>query len=82
MNDGVIKSYCDATEHVYGHKIGGYPSFCQSGIGDADGFGDGFKFVFQISSDAKINLNVVDNGCFMFAKNNETNDWSIYYDFY
>jgi len=81
-DEGVIDSYYDITDHVYEHKIGGYPSFCQSGIGDSDGFGDGFEFVFQISSDGKANLNVVDSGSLMFAKNEVTGEWSLYYDFY
>ncbi len=81
-DDKIIDSYYDITEHTYEHKIGGYPSFCQPGIGDSDGFGTGFEFVFQISSDEKANLNVVDNGSLMFAKNKETEEWSIYYDFY
>ncbi len=81
-NEGIINSYYDITEHTYEHKIGGYPSFCQPGIGDSDGFGEGFEFVFQISSDGKANLNVVDSGSLMFAKNKKTEEWSIYYDFY
>lgn len=75
---GAIGSYYDIIEHCYDHKIGGYPSFCQSGID----FGDGFEFVFQISSDSKLNLNVVDNGSLMFAKNGSTGEWVLYYDFY
>lgn len=31
-NSGVIDDYYDITENQYGHKLGGYPSFCQSGI--------------------------------------------------
>ncbi|MDW5289663.1 DUF1963 domain-containing protein [Formosa sp. PL04] len=81
-NEGVIEDYFDIAEHVYNHKIGGYPSFCQSGIGDAEGFGEGFQFVFQISSDEKANFNVIDSGSLMFAKNTDTNQWSVYYDFY
>lgn len=42
----------------------------------------GYEFVFQISTNEKANLNVVDNGSFMFARNAESGDWSIYYDFY
>jgi len=79
---GIIDSYYDITEHTYEHKIGGYPSFCQSGILDSEGFGPGFEFVFQISSDGKAGLNVIDQGSFMFAKNSETGEWSLYYDFY
>lgn len=64
--------------HVYEHKFGGYPSFCQPGVY----FGKDFEFIFQISSDEKANLNVVDNGSLMFSKNAKTNEWKIYYDFY
>ena len=82
-NNGTIESYYDIAKfHQYEHKIGGFPSYCQSGIGIYDGFGKGFEFVFQITSDEKINLNVIDSGSLMFAKNNKTNQWSIYYDFY
>lgn len=82
-NNGEIADYYDIADfHQYEHKIGGFPSYCQSGIGIDAGFGDGFEFVFQISSDEKINLNVIDGGSFMFAKNGKTNAWSLYYDFY
>jgi hypothetical protein len=77
-DEGEIESYYDIIEHSYTHKFGGYPSFCQSGID----FGDGFEFVFQISSDEKIGLNVVDSGSFLFAKNIKTNEWKLYFDFY
>lgn len=75
---GIIDSYYDIVEHCYEHKIGGYPSFCQSGID----FGKGFKFVLQICSDPKLNLNVIDNGSLMFAKNSSTGEWVLYYDFH
>ncbi|MCL2310505.1 MAG: DUF1963 domain-containing protein [Proteobacteria bacterium] len=75
---GEIESYYDIVSHTYEHKIGGYPSFCQSGVHP----GDGFEFVFQISSDPKVNLNVVDNGSLMFWKNKSSAEWAIYYDFY
>lgn len=78
-NNGTIESYYDiANFHQYKHKIGGFPSFCQSGVD----FGEDYEFVFQITSDEKINLNVIDSGSLMFAKNNKTNEWKIYYDFY
>lgn len=80
-NEGVIDDYYDFTEHYYHTKIGGYPSFMQSGIGNGEGFGKGFEYVFQISSDSKANFNVVNSGSMMFAKNKETEEWSIYYDF-
>lgn len=76
--EGAIDSYYDLITHTYEHKIGGYPSFCQSGVDP----GEGFEFVFQISSDAKINLNVIDNGSLMFWKHVETGEWALYYDYY
>jgi len=48
-NSGVIESYYDIVENHHSHKVGGYPTFCQSGID----FGDNFDFVLQISSDEK-----------------------------
>ncbi|QXH49635.1 hypothetical protein KSS94_16965 [Pseudomonas fakonensis] len=75
---GVIESYYDLVTHCYEHKFGGYPSFCQSGVDP----GEGFEFVFQISSDRKINLNVVHSGSLMFWKHPGTGEWAIYYDFY
>lgn len=80
--EGVIGSYFDIIEHCYSTKLGGYPSFCQPGIGIKGGFGKGFEYVFQISSDGKAGLNVVDSGSLMFAKNSKTGEWSLYYDFY
>jgi len=75
---GVIENYFDFTKHHYETKLGGYPSFCQPGVD----FGEGFEFVFQVSTDGKANLNVVDNGSLMFSKNSETGVWQVYYDFY
>jgi len=74
---GEIESYYDIIEHEYSHKIGGYPSFCQSGID----FGEDYHFIFQISSDSKLNFEVCDGGSLMFAKNSKTNQWVMYYDF-
>ncbi len=78
--EGIIKGYYDdiGKEHAFEHKIGGYPSFCQSGVD----FGEDYEFIFQISSDEKAGFNVVDSGSLMFAKNTKTNEWKIYYDFY
>lgn len=56
-----------ATTHSSRHKFGGYPSFCQSGVD----FGEGFEFMFQISSDAKAGLNVIDGGSLMFARDKQ-----------
>ncbi len=75
---GKLNSYYDLVTHCYEHKIGGYPSFCQAGV-EPD---EGFEFVLQISSDAKINLNVVHSGSLMFWKNSVTGAWALYYDFY
>ncbi|MBK1853744.1 DUF1963 domain-containing protein [Verrucomicrobiaceae bacterium 5K15] len=72
-----ISNYYDVTSHVYGHKFGGFPSFCQSGVDLHP-----HEFVFQISSDAKIQLNVIDNGSLTFWRHPELGTWKIYYDFY
>ncbi|NMZ31314.1 hypothetical protein HBO40_27105 [Pseudomonas protegens] len=77
-NSGQIECYYDLVNHCYQHKLGGYPSFCQSGID----VGDGFEFVMQISSDAKINLNVVHGGSLMFWKHPGSGEWALYYDFH
>lgn len=75
---GRIECYYDLISHCYEHKLGGYPSYCQSGID----VGDGFEFVMQIASDAKIGLNVVDGGKLMFWKHRDTGEWALYFDFY
>ncbi|WP_437918726.1 DUF1963 domain-containing protein [Sphingobacterium sp. LRF_L2] len=75
---GVIEDYYDIVENQYGHKLGGYPSFCQPGVY----FGDDFEFVFQVASDDKVGLNIVDSGTIFFAKNLKTGDWNFYCDFY
>lgn len=96
--EGIINSYYDISNHHYQTKFGGYPSYCQPGIGiggeyeyffddqcediHTQGFGEGYEFVFQISSDEKANFNVVDGGSLMFAKNKQTGHWTMYYDFY
>ncbi|WP_242133004.1 DUF1963 domain-containing protein [Aestuariivivens marinum] len=77
-NSGVIEDYYDITENKYGHKIGGYPSFCQPGVD----FGEDFEFAIQIASDEKANLNIVDSGTIFLAKNRNTEEWKYYCDFY
>ena len=72
-----ISNYYDVTSHVYGHKFGGYPSFCQSGVDLHP-----HEFVFQIVSDAKIQLNVIDGGSLTFWRHPELGTWKLYYDFY
>lgn len=77
-DSGELDSYYDISTHAYEHKFGGYPSFCQSGIDP----GEGFEFVFQISSDTDINLNVVDCGSLVFWKHRVSGEWMLYYDFH
>ena len=77
-NSGIIDDYYDIAENHYGHKLGGYPSFCQPGTY----FGDDFEFVFQIASDEKANLNIIDSGTIFLAKNSKTGEWKYYCDFY
>ena len=73
-----IEYYDDIVEKIYStHKVGGYPSFTQSGIS----FGEGYPFVFQISSDEKAQFNIVDSGSFYFFYNKEKHDWIVYCDF-
>ncbi|WP_296263789.1 hypothetical protein [Pseudomonas sp. UBA6562] len=78
MRAGEIESYYDLTTHCYEHKFGGFPSFCQAGVEPQEGF----EFVFQVSSDAKINLNVVDSGSLLFWRHPQSGEWAFYYDFY
>ena len=77
-NSGDIDDYYDITENQYGHKLGGYPSFCQPGVD----FGDDYEFVFQIASDEKANFNIVDSGTIFLTKNSKTGEWKYYCDFY
>ena len=69
-----------ADTHSYLHKFGGYPSYCQSGLGLAAE--ENYYFVFQISSDSVANYNVVDSGSLMFFYNEYEDKWVMYYDFY
>lgn len=77
-DSGEIEDYYDMVENNYGHKVGGYPTFCQGGVF----FGEDFEFLVQISSDEKANLNIVDSGTIFLAKNSKTNEWKYYCDFY
>ena len=76
-DQGTIADYTEVAPHLWGHKIGGYPSFCQSGVDLAP-----HEFVFQISSDPKIGLNVVDGGNLTFWRNPADASWRLYFDFY
>lgn len=75
---GTISDYFEWVEICYGHKLGGWPSFCQPGIE----FSPGFEFVLQIASDAEAQLNIVDGGTIFLAKNGATGEWESYCDFY
>jgi hypothetical protein len=77
-DSGIIGSYYNIIQNNYSHKIGGYPTYCQSGID----FGEDFEFVFQIASDQKANLNILDSGNIYLAKNRKTQQWVFYCDFY
>ena len=87
-DENTLQYYDDiATEHCYHHKFGGYPSFCQSGICENEGsaglnMGEGFRFMFQISSDDKAGINVVDSGSLMFSRHSGSGEWSLYFDFF
>ena len=85
--DAIIKiekeSGCDYYDYIFmennaKHKIGGWPSTIQGGLG----FDEGYEYVFQISSDEKAGMNIVDDGNFYFAYNKETKQWSVKCDFY
>ena len=65
-------------ENYNSHKVGGWPNSIQGGVG----FDDGYEFIFQIASDEKAGMNIVDNGNFYFGYNKETKQWSVRCDFY
>ena len=74
-----IEYYDDIVEEIYPmHKVGGYPSYTQSGVS----YGEEYPFVFQISSDPKAQFNIVDSGSFYFFFNQRKQDWIVYCDFY
>ena len=79
--EDILDYYSDiATNHSYLHKFGGYPSYCQSGLG-LEAIKD-YHFMFQISSDEVARYNIVDSGSLMFFYNENENKWVMYYDFY
>lgn len=72
--------YCeDIQEDIYPmHKVGGYPAYIQAGGWDEDKY----EFAFQISSDEKACLNIVDSGSFYFFYCKENQQWEMQCDFY
>lgn len=62
----------------YNHKVGGFETFCQEQIP----IEDGYEFVFQIVSDEKAELNIVDSGNFYFYYNKGKDKWKVEWDFY
>ena len=79
--EDILDYYSDiATNHSYLHKFGGYPSYCQPGLGLE--VIKGYHFVFQISSDEVARYNIVDSGSLMFFYNENEDKWVMYYDFY
>lgn len=77
-DEEIIENYFDTFDIQYEHKLGGYPTYCQSGIY----FGEGFEFVLQIMSDEKVGFSIGDAGILFLAKNNETGEWRLYWDCY
>lgn len=78
-DDDFLEYYDDIFEENYPmHKLGGYPSTIQSEIM----FNSGCEFAFQISSDEKADMNIVDSGNIYFGYNPKTKEWSVKCDFY
>lgn len=59
------------------HKIGGYPSYIQSGI-----TWENYEFIFQITSDDKANFYFGDAGNIYFFYNKDEDHWGVHYDYY
>ena len=73
-----INYYEDIHTEVYSmHKVGGYPAYIQPGNWDKQ-----YEFIFQISSDEKANLNIVDSGSFYFFYSKELDKWEMQCDFF
>ncbi len=80
-DDGEEESDCedeDDDDPRYSHKLGGFPTFIQG----EPYFGDDYDFIFQIASDDKAELNIVDMGCFYFFRNRRTGEWKMHCDFF
>lgn len=64
-------AYFDDIATIYSEtKVGGYGSYIQGN----SGYPSGYEFAFQLSSDAKANLNIIDDGSFYFLRNPLTGD--------
>lgn len=79
LEDGTFADYYKDIKNTdySGHKLGGYPSYCQGAVD----FGEEFGFVVQISTDPKADLYIVDDGSFYFFLNAKTGEWKAYCDF-
>ena len=76
--DEDINCYEDIHTEVYSmHKVGGYPAYIQPGNWDKR-----YEFIFQISSDEKAKLNIVDSGSFYFFYSKELEKWEMQCDFF
>lgn len=72
-----IDYYEDIHTEIYPmHKVGGYPAYIQPGRWDDD-----YEFIFQISSDDKAGLNIVDSGSFYFFYSKKLDKWDVQCDF-
>ena len=61
---GLITSYHDLAANHHGHQLGGWPLFCQPGIG----FSPAFEFILQLAFDAKTQLTIVGSGTIFWPK--------------
>lgn len=74
-----IEYYEDIKEDVYSmHKVGGYPAYIQPGGWNEEKY----EFAFQISSDEKAHLNIVDSGSFYFFYCKDNQQWEMQCDFF
>ncbi|MCR4689490.1 MAG: DUF1963 domain-containing protein [Saccharofermentans sp.] len=77
-NEGDFEYGRDIQKKSYDmHKVGGYPAYIQDGSAYPNE-----QFVFQISSDPSVNLNIVDNGSFYFFYDSQNNKWTAECDFF
>ena len=77
MGIDYYEDICTFTEEHSMHKVGGYPAYIQGGDWDKR-----FEFIFQITSDEKVGLNIVDSGNFYFFYSKELDKWELQCDFY